>query len=69
MAELLLDFGDEVLDAVRAHKGVDVEDIRARVLGPLRAYVRRLASLDCAANTSSTAPTAGQHHGAHADDP
>lgn len=33
---LLVAFGDEVLDAVRDAKGVNVEDVRASVLGPLR---------------------------------
>lgn len=64
MVELLLDFGDEVLDAVKEHKGVDVDDIRDRVLGPLRAYARHLESPhpDPRAdprNTSTTSPRRG----------
>ena len=39
IAELLLDFGDEILDCVRAHRGVKVDDIRDKLLGPLREYV------------------------------
>ena len=62
MAELLLDFGDEVLDAVKEHKGVDVEDVREKLLGPLRSYVRdHLDGLDSAAaeKTSSMLPSVG----------
>ncbi len=65
MAELLLDFGDEVLDAVKDHKGVDVEDIRGKLLGPLRCYVRdHLGGLDGASErtdekTSSMLPSRG----------
>lgn len=39
MMEMFLDFGDEVLDCVRDARGLDVEDVRAKVLGPLRAQV------------------------------
>ena len=66
MAELLLDFADEVLAAVREHKGVDVEDVRSRLLGPLRSYVRdHLGALDGSPapaeqeSTSSMVPCAG----------
>jgi hypothetical protein len=38
--ELLVDFGDEVLDCVRDHTGVDVEDVRRSVIGPLRDRAR-----------------------------
>ena len=38
--ELLVDFGDELLDAVAAAKGVDVDSVRAELLDPLRAYLR-----------------------------
>lgn len=38
--ELLVDFGDELLDAVAAAKGVDVDSVRADLLDPLRAYLR-----------------------------
>ena len=40
MTELLLDFGDEILDAVRDHARVDVEDVRDKMLGPLRRDMR-----------------------------
>lgn len=33
---MMLDFGDQVLDAVRDAKRIDVEDVRARLLGSLR---------------------------------
>lgn len=59
MTELLLDFGDEVMDAIRDHKKIDVEDLRDKLLGPLRRQLRQLDSLVAAAaaeNTSSTLP-------------
>ena len=34
---LLVTFGDEVLDAVRDAKHINVDDVRAAVLDPLRA--------------------------------
>lgn len=51
LAELLLDFGDEVLDAVRAHKGIEVEDVRSALLAPLRSYVNNTEA-EAAENTS-----------------
>ncbi len=65
MAHLLLDFGDEVLDAVKHHKGVDVEDIRTKLLGPLRAYARdhlEAAAAAEAENTNSTLPIRGANN-------
>lgn len=59
MAQLLLDFGDEVLDAVKHHKGVDVEDVRTKLLDPLRAYTHLAAAAAAAENTSSTFPIRG----------
>lgn len=60
MLELLLDFGDEVLDIVKRHKGIEVEDVRAQVLGPLRAQMQRLAAEGSAPvtaeNTNSMLP-------------
>lgn len=34
--QMMLDFGDQVLDAVRDAKRIDVEDVRTRLLGPMR---------------------------------
>lgn len=62
LTELLLDFGDEVLDAVRDHRQLDVEELRDKLLGPLRRRLRQLdssaasAAARAAQNTSSTAP-------------
>lgn len=42
LTELLLAFGDEVLDAVKDAKAIGVEDVRAAMLDPLR---RRLAGM------------------------
>lgn len=41
ITELLVRFGDDVLDAVAAQSGVNVDDVRAKVLGPLREMARR----------------------------
>lgn len=38
--ELLVDFADELLDAVHSSKGVDVEDVRTETLDALRLYIR-----------------------------
>ena len=47
--ELLVDFGDELLDAVAAAKGVDVDSVRADLLDPLRAYLRDARPVDARA--------------------
>ena len=52
LAQLLLKCGDEILDCVRDARGVEVEDVRRRVLGPWRAYVDALG----APSTSQTRP-------------
>lgn len=36
MARIMIEFADEVLDAVRDTKGIDVEDVRARMVDPIR---------------------------------
>ncbi len=62
MMQLLLDFGDEVLDAVREHARVDVEVVRDKMLDPLRRQLRAYDAMEAPAaaqNTSSTLPTAG----------
>lgn len=38
--ELLVDFGDEILDAVAAARGIPVEDVRGTHVEPLRAWLR-----------------------------
>ena len=38
--ELLVDFGDELLDVVHATKAVEIEDVRTKMLDPLRAHIR-----------------------------
>lgn len=40
IAELLLDFGDELLDCIRDAKRIDVDDVRAAMLDPLRRQVK-----------------------------
>jgi hypothetical protein len=42
LLELLLEFGDAVLDGVRDAKGVNVDDVRHKMLGPLRGHVARM---------------------------
>ena len=42
--ELLVDFGDEILDCVREQCGVDVDAVRSAVLNPLRDELRKRAS-------------------------
>lgn len=42
MADMLANFGDELLDLVRDSKRVDVDDVRKAVIGPMR----RAAQLD-----------------------
>jgi hypothetical protein len=44
LAEVFLQFGHDVLDCVHEAKGIDVSDVRARLLGPWEAYVRELSS-------------------------
>lgn len=53
---VLVQFGDRVLDAARDAKGVDVEDVRAQMLGGLRAQlaVSETGVSDTAADGSST---------------
>ena len=41
LLELLVDFGDEILDCVREHCGVSVDAVRSAVIGPLREELRR----------------------------
>lgn len=36
MLRVFVEFGDEVLDCVRDAKGVNVEDVREAMVGPLR---------------------------------
>lgn len=38
--ELLVDFADELLDTVHETKGVDVEDVRTKMLDALRIHIR-----------------------------
>ncbi len=38
--ELLVDFADEILDAVAAARGIPVEDVRGTHVEPLRAWLR-----------------------------
>lgn len=60
MTQLLLEFGDEVLDAVREQHRINVDDVRDKLLGPLRRRLRQLdESAAAAQNTSSTFPSAG----------
>lgn len=40
MLELLVDFGDELLDIVHEAKGIEIEDVRTKMLDPLRAHIR-----------------------------
>ena len=42
MAEVLANFGDELLNVVRDAKHIDVDDVRKAVIGPMR----RAAQLD-----------------------
>lgn len=42
LTEVLIDFGDEILDTVRERKKIDVEDVRQAVLDPLRDALRRV---------------------------
>lgn len=46
--ELLLRFGDDILDAVHRARagGLDVETVRTAVLGPVRDYLRALKEPD-----------------------
>jgi hypothetical protein len=61
--DLLVTFGDEVLDAVRDAKGVNVEDVRTSVLGPLRVHGSDSGDADAddllAAMLSFDSPVAG----------
>lgn len=41
VALLLLKFGDDLLDIVANAKGIDVNDVRAKVLGPVRVALMR----------------------------
>lgn len=41
LRDILVQFADEVLDSVRDAKGVDVEDVRASLVGPLRRHKKR----------------------------
>ena len=41
MLRVFVEFGDEVLDCVRDAKGVNVEDVREAMVGPLRRSVER----------------------------
>lgn len=52
VVQLFVEFGDEVLDCVHDAKGVDVEDVRRAMVGPLRAYVD-----EAAAHASEMRPT------------
>ena len=40
MLELLVDFGDELLDIVHETKNIEIEDVRTKMLDPLRAHIR-----------------------------
>lgn len=42
LADVLANFGDELLDVVRNTKRIDVDDVRKAVIGPMR----RAAQLD-----------------------
>jgi hypothetical protein len=42
--ELLVDFGDELLDIVHEAKGVEIEDVRTKMLDPLRTHIRNATS-------------------------
>ena len=53
LAQLFLNFGNEVLDCVRDAKGISVEDVRAKVLRPWKDYVNALN-----ASTSDPMPVA-----------
>lgn len=44
--ELLVDFADELLDAVAAARGVPVEEVRASHVEPLRGYLRAAAAAE-----------------------
>lgn len=46
--EMLVRFGDDILDAVRRARdgGLDVETVRTAVLGPVRDYVNSLKTPD-----------------------
>lgn len=45
LIQLFVEFGDEVLDCVRDAKGIDVEDVRRSMVGPMRrAYEAAYAS-------------------------
>lgn len=60
ITELLLEFGDEVLDVVREQKGIDVDDVRAKMLGPLREYLHMTQHSSTAAAATAAHVDAGQ---------
>ena len=51
--ELLVDFGDELLDIVHEAKGVEIEDVRTKMLDPLRTHIR---------NATPPPPPPDDHH-------
>lgn len=62
VARLFVEFGDEVLDCVRDSKGVNVEDVRHAMVGPLRAYIAAAAE-----NTSTSLPAPVAQNAANGD--
>lgn len=46
LVRVFVEFGDTVLDCVRDSKGINVEDVRHAMVGPLRAYCEDACARD-----------------------